>query len=642
MSAEPHATGQTRPVEDSWEQDSGWREIGGWTDSAPPDDALPDDAGAAAGTCAGLWNPVVVFGDGPDSPLFGSVALPATESLSAEAALAVAECAERVVGWATAIRLRALARLEHALAHEPVPRRACQPVRLGGDEAHALAVAETAASAAVSEAAAARLLHDAADLTGPGAQVLTALQDGQISFQHARVILDQARTLPPGQTAGFAREALGRTVTRAGRRRTPAELRSNLRTFRERSHPESIQARKKAATRERGVWFAPEPDGMCTLSALLPAEAGLALYNGLDADARAARAAHTAARSATAASVGARADEVAAGAEPSGARGHGAEPSGARGLAAEERTLSQLRADALVHRLLGSPDPAFPGSFRPHITLTIPVCAVLPTENPATPNPAADDRAAENRSAETRAGEGSTVEQGAAERRETGNGAAEDDSHEVSPAGSGFAELEGYGPIDAPTARRLASLAPNWDRLYTDWDTGVALGIGRRAYRPPKALRSYLAHRDGGCTFPGCTRTPRACEPDHTVEWQDGGRTDPENLALLCPRHHAIKSIGAWTYHHTTAKEPGGIPQPRLLEWTSPLGRTYMVEASAHLVDAADVDAAEVDAAEVDAAEQAGARRKHSAVPVPDPPEQVLPQRDPNLPRSSQPDPPPF
>ncbi|KHL01479.1 HNH endonuclease signature motif containing protein [Sinomonas humi] len=566
MGAEPHATGQSAPVEDSGDSspldyppDDGWRETGGWTDTAEPD-------AAAAGACAEVWDPVVVFGDRPDSPLFGSLALPATEALSAEAALAVAECAERVVGWATAIRLRALARLEHALAQEPVPRRDCQPVRLGGDEAHVLAVAEAAASAAVSEAAAARLLHDAADLTGHGAQVLEALQDGQISFQHARVILDQARTLPPEQAAGFAREALDRAVTRTGRRRTPAELRSNLRAFRERSHPESVQARKKAASRERGVWFAPEPDGMCTLSAVLPAEAGLALYNGLDADARAAR------------------NAAAAGAE--------AELYGAAGLPAEERTLSQLRADALLHRLLGVPDEAFPGPFRPHITLTVPVRAVMPVQSPTTRNPAGENRAAE--------------------------GHSPDDP----PAGSGFAELEGYGPIDPATARRLASLAPNWDRLYTDWDTGAALGVGRTAYRPPKALRRYLAHRDGGCTFPGCTRRPGACEPDHTIEWQDGGRTDPENLALLCPRHHAIKSIGAWTYHHTKAKEPRGTLQPRLLEWTSPLGRTYVTEASAHLMDAA---------------EQAGVRREHLAVP--DPPEPLPPQGEPNGP---QPDPPPF
>ncbi|MCA4135771.1 DUF222 domain-containing protein, partial [Arthrobacter sp. M4] len=68
------------------------------------------------------------------------------------------------------------------------------------------------------------------------------------------------------------------------------------------------------------------------------------------------------------------------------------------------------------------------------------------------------------------------------------------------------AELEGYGPIDAHTARRLAALAPSWHRLFTDPVTGEALGVGRTAYRPPQALRRYLNHRDKTCRFPGCTR----------------------------------------------------------------------------------------------------------------------------------------
>ncbi|MCH6468740.1 HNH endonuclease [Sinomonas terrae] len=717
MSVETDAGDQGWP--DDWPQD--WLEnesenftasaTGEWTEDPFQETALPVPAlPVPALPRAEAWDSVVVFGDRPDSPLFGSVGLPATEALTADAALAVAECAERVIGWATAFKLRALARLEQALAHEPTPRRDCQPVRLGGAEVHALAVAETATSTAVSEATAARLLHDAADLTGPQRPVLDALQDGRLSFQHAKVILDQSRTLPPEHAATFAHDALERATTRTGRRRTPAELRSTLRRLREREHPESIQTRKKAAVQDRGVWFAREPDGMCSLTAFLPAEAGLALYNGLDADARAARNAGRVLARAGVAATGAFADTghfadagpltgtsalndtealIDDGTLPdhhAEACSSGAEGAGPLRLAAEERTLSQLRADALVHRLLGSLDPAFPGPFRPHVTLTIPVRTVVPTEddktagdraqNRAVQNHTAPNHAAPNRAVQNHAGQNHAVRNHAGQNHAAQNGATESctatnmtqaeseslssSGEAASPADSGFAELEGYGTIDSATARRLASLAPNWDRIYTDWDTGALLGMGRTAYRPPKALRRYLAYRDGGCTFPGCTSRPRACEPDHTIEWQDGGGTDPDNLALLCRKHHALKSIGAWTYHHTEGHHreghqreghdpeghPAGHHRPDgILHWRSPLGRTFSTEP-VHVVDPIvrrRMQREHIVTAAPDRAEHGMPQSDppQSEPPQPDSPQPEPPQPEPPQPDSLQPQPPP-
>ncbi|KHL00944.1 HNH endonuclease, partial [Sinomonas humi] len=216
--------------------------------------------------------------------------------------------------------------------------------------------------------------------------------------------------------------------------------------------------------------------------------------------------------------------------------GVGAAGSSASVAAAEERTLSQLRADALVHRLLGVPDEAFPGPFRPHITLTIPVRTLLAAQSSQAGGPARDEETGCDALGCDLA-EGDRPEGPQEPERPQEPAGPEGLVGWVGPVGSGSvgsgsAELEGYGPIDAATARRLAALAPNWDRLFTDWDTGAALGVGRTAYRPPKALRRYLAHRDGGCRFPGCTRPAHACEPDHTTEWQDGGTTDPYNLAI--------------------------------------------------------------------------------------------------------------
>ncbi|MFF1254913.1 DUF222 domain-containing protein [Pseudarthrobacter sp. NPDC058329] len=492
------------------------------------------------------WVPALEFTDREDSLLAGTVSFPLPAFLTADGAVRMVQAADRLIAWGTAVKQGALARVEEAVAEEAPGRQESQPVRFGGNEAHALAVTEVSTACALSEGTAARVLNDAAELTTTHWEVLEAVEAGEISDAHARIILDQARSLPAGLAERFASIALRRTRTRHGRRRTPAELRACLRRMREQLHPESLAARKQAAQRERGVWFRAEPDGMCTLSAVLTAEVGLAIYNGLDHDARLA--------SARAAELRDLPGHGAAG----GAgivSGPGAD-SGVGG-AADSRTLSEFRAEALAYRLFGGPVPDGPdqllggpdgvgsGVFRPEIVVTIPVGQVFGGH----PDP---DNGAEP----------SDVASGPADLGGAG------------PAAVGFrtAELEGYGPVDAATARRLAALAPAWYLLFTDGATGQALGVARRAYRPPKALLRYLQCRDGTCRFPGCTRPATGCEPDHTIEWQDGGTTDPGNLAMLCRRHHALKSIGAWSYQHAS---PSGD-----LEWRSPLGRQYTTETA--------------------------------------------------------------
>jgi hypothetical protein len=142
-------------------------------------------------------------------------------------------------------------------------------------------------------------------------------------------------------------------------------------------------------------------------------------------------------------------------------------------------------------------------------------------------------------------------------------------------------ELEGYGPIDASTARALAAAAPSWQRLF-EGPGGVPLSLGRSAYRPPKGLRRFIEYRDGTCQFPGCARPARRAEIDHITEWQDGGATDAANLQALCPRHHALKSLRLWTptrlerdpkrgAHGEDAHGEAAIASGDIL-WTSPLG----------------------------------------------------------------------
>ncbi|WP_137811410.1 HNH endonuclease signature motif containing protein, partial [Gordonia sp. GAMMA] len=63
------------------------------------------------------------------------------------------------------------------------------------------------------------------------------------------------------------------------------------------------------------------------------------------------------------------------------------------------------------------------------------------------------------------------------------------------------------------------------------------LGLGRRKRAPNKALVRALFVRDRCCQMPGCGRT-RHLHAHHVRFWSAGGRTDPDNLILLCGSCH--------------------------------------------------------------------------------------------------------
>jgi hypothetical protein len=61
---------------------------------------------------------------------------------------------------------------------------------------------------------------------------------------------------------------------------------------------------------------------------------------------------------------------------------------------------------------------------------------------------------------------------------------------------------------------------------------------GRRSRHPSQALRDLLGAVDGErCRYPSCTRR-RKLHAHHLIAWLKGGRTDLNNLILLCARHH--------------------------------------------------------------------------------------------------------
>ena len=127
--------------------------------------------------------------------------------------------------------------------------------------------------------------------------------------------------------------------------------------------------------------------------------------------------------------------------------------------------------------------------------------------------------------------------------------------------------LEGYGPIDVDTARRLTVGADRYRRILTDPFTGVVVDVERRSRKISKPLRCCLRLRDVECTFIGCHTPAALCEVDHSVEWQHGGHTKAENLAFLCKPHHALK-----TQSKFRLSQPSGAGN---LLFTTPTGREY-------------------------------------------------------------------
>lgn len=131
------------------------------------------------------------------------------------------------------------------------------------------------------------------------------------------------------------------------------------------------------------------------------------------------------------------------------------------------------------------------------------------------------------------------------------------------------ATLEGVGPIDLETARRLAAEAPSFTRLLTDPISGGILDMDARQYRPTAALKRWLAVRDVTCTFPGCGRRASACDLDHITAWAEGGRTRADNLAHLCRSHHTLKHETKWRVERTRAGDTAVGST-----WTSPTRHT--------------------------------------------------------------------
>ncbi|MEJ1181881.1 HNH endonuclease signature motif containing protein [Pseudarthrobacter sp. CCNWLW247] len=450
------------------------------------------------------------------------------------------------------------------------------PVRSPGEHtAQEMAVvSEVACALTVSERSASALLAQAHELTTALPLTLAALQAGDLSWQHAKVMVDETTGLDAAGAAALEARFLGPDVPDRAREcpageLVPSRFRHKARTWRERHHPVSIEKRHARSVLDRRLEYVPDRDGMAWLSAYLPADRAAGIWNGITATARTLQG------------------------------------------PAETRTMTQLRADIAAKLLLSAGSTGTTASPTEGSTTASPTEASTDTAagSPSTNNvgagnsgssstagcPAGPDLTAGS-SPDSHGGAGSVpakrtvagndVLAGHVETTGTAAGNEAVAGRVPSPAAQVLvtvpvfalmgltdepATLDGYGPIPASMARNLvADGAGSFHRVLTDPRNGAPLEIGRQSYRIPAAMRQWLRLRDGKCPFPGCNNQSLDNEADHLLAWADGGTTGISNLGQPCPKHHRLKHTTAWTPTEASIDKPPG--------WTSPTGRHYQSE----------------------------------------------------------------
>ena len=195
-----------------------------------------------------------------------------------------------------------------------------------------VATSELATATRISERAAQQLVADSAALVDELPATLDALRSGSVSYRHASILIDEARSLPSECWAAFEAAALPEAETR-----TPGGFRQRARTLRERAHPTSIDDRRREAVESRSVQLEPGRDGMAWLTAHLPAEQAIGAYQRLT--------------------------EMASG----------------LGAPDEARTLAQRRADVFADLLIDgvAPDTGLGRGVRATVLVTVPALTLL-------------------------------------------------------------------------------------------------------------------------------------------------------------------------------------------------------------------------------------------------------------------------
>ena len=359
-----------------------------------------------------------------------------------------------------------------------------------------------------------------------------ALESGDLSRTHARIIIDESTEL---RRLGIDRARVNALTERAiaySELHTPAQLARHMRSEIVNVAPMEAEIVHAAARGTRRVICYPEPDGMATILALLPVEAAQRVMNAINRIVRAQddeRSARKSARRRVSE------DSQRVSEDSSSPTEDSKSPTSAEIQQFMRRTdlLETRRADAFI----------------------------LLVEDSA------------HRLMQLSGSDGELLSRSPAGRVSEESNNAQINVTIGLPSLLGLAdtpgELRGYGAIPASVARELA-MSGKWRRFITDPQNGHLIDIGRGSYTPTAALRELIIARDGSCRFPGCAQPPSKSDLDHAIAWGEGGATDRANLGLLCRRHHRLKTHDGWTL---MSNEDGSCT------WTAPSGHRYHVPA---------------------------------------------------------------
>jgi hypothetical protein len=494
--------------------------------AAWPGGILPPDAGwgtgfADGGVADGLPPGVALAG------LVSDVWTAGLDQISDDHLIGVLQAWRRLTSWTAAGELAAVAELN---------RRRGDEVAAGADPHLAEHVGdELAVSLTLTMRGADQLLDFAARLDRLPC-TRAALAAGAIDRAKAYVIADEVSCLDHAHAAAVEAAVIGRAPAQ-----TTGQLRASARRAVLAADPAAADRHREKAEKEARVEVWSEPSGTAALAGrdLRPADV-IAADKRIDGLARQLKAA---------------------------------------GI---EGSLDQLRARAYLALLLGQPMPGLlPPGAGPYaartaaedaltdpvagaVNLTMPLSSFLgvsgePGEVAAFgPVTAADGRALADRLAAERGSRWCLTLTG-----QDGRAVAHGCARARRPGGGG--EAAGRGWELTVTIRQLAV----GDCLHQRESAG---------YQPSPTLRHVIRVRQRTCSFPGCRRPAARCDQDHTVPYDQGGRTCECNLAPLCRRHHRAKQAQGWRLEQ---------PEPGVMVWTLPHGRSYRVQPPAYPGDGA-------------------------------------------------------